>query len=147
MQAFNVQHFMASLPNTRVRMFDFNLAENFNPAAIAKLLISVFPINGTLFYFGNLYAILDKLTEAGVSVQWHRNYNTLVGLTGYVVTRGTDAMLTYVAEDWGYRFDRFTDFDPTSFGTVVPVTADYLSQGLTAAPPPAAASDPGPSSV
>ena len=126
-------------------MVDFNISENFNNEAIAKLLVSVFPINGTLFYFGNLYPILDKLSEAGVTLQWHRNFNALVGLTDYIVKSGTDVMLTYVGEYWGFRFDNYTDIDPDSFAQVVPVTTDYLSQGLTAAPPPAA-SDPGPSS-
>jgi len=31
-------------------MWDFNLTENFNQAALAKLLIAVFPINGTRFF-------------------------------------------------------------------------------------------------
>ena len=49
-------------------MHDFNLARNFNQEALSKLLISVFPIHSILFYFGNLYAILDKLAEEGVTL-------------------------------------------------------------------------------
>ena len=86
---------MASLPNTNFRMWDFNLAENFNQAAIAKLLISVFPINGTRFFFGNMYAILDKLRDDGVKLQFHRAYNGLIGLTGYTINSGSEEALLY----------------------------------------------------
>ena len=144
---------MASLPNTNFRMWDFNLAENFNQAAIAKLLISVFPINGTRFFFGNMYAILDKLRDDGVKLQFHRAYNGLIGLTGYTINEGSEEALIYHGEYWGFRFDYYSDFDPTSFAPVVPITAadlseglaapnQYLAQGLT----PASSSDPGPSS-
>ena len=113
-----VQNFMASLPNTHFFMHDFNLARNFNQEALSKLLISVFPIHSILFYFGNLYAILDKLAEAGVTLTFHRAYNSLIGLTGYTLKTGSDAQLMSIAERWGYRIDQYTDFDPTSFNTL-----------------------------
>ena len=127
-----VQNFMASLPNTHFFMHDFNLARNFNQEALSKLLISVFPIHSILFYFGNLYAILDKLSEAGVTLTFHRAYNSLIGLTGYTLKTGSDAQLMSIAERWGYRIDQYTDFDPTSFNTVIPVTAPILSDALAA---------------
>ena len=98
---------MASLPNTNFRMWDFNLAENFNQAAIAKLLISVFPINGTRFFFGNMYAILDKLRDDGVKLQFHRAYNGLIGLTGYTINEGSEEALIYTMVSIG-------DFDSTT---------------------------------
>ena len=123
---------MASLPNTHFFMHDFNLARNFNQEALSKLLISVFPIHSILFYFGNLYAILDKLAEEGVTLTFHRAYNTLIGLTGYTLKTGSDQQLMSIAEYWGYRIEQYTDFDPTSFSPVIPVTAPILADALAA---------------
>ena len=96
-------HGLSSLiPNTHFFMHDFNLARNFNQDALSKLLISVFPIHSILFYFGNLYAILDKLAEEGVTLTFHRAYNTLIGLTGYTLKTGSDQQLMSIAEYWGY---------------------------------------------
>ena len=118
---------MNTLPNTTIPYFDFNLPQNFNPLALAKLLISVFPINGEPFYFGNMYPILDKLKDAGVKLQWHRAYNALDGLTGYTIFSGSPDTMYQIAEHWGYTFEQYSCFDPSGFAPEQP-------QGTAVAP-------------
>ena len=69
-----------------------------------------------------------------MTLTFHRAYNSLIGLTGYTLKTGSDAQLMSIAEHWGYRIDQYTDFDPTSFNTVIPVTAPVLSDALAAQP-------------
>ena len=134
---------MNTLPNTTIPHFDFNLPQNFNPLALAKLLISVFPINGEPFYFGNMYPILDKLKDAGVKLQWHRAYNALDGLTGYTITEGSPDTMYQIAEHWGFTFEQYSSFDPSGFAPEQP--AAPMAQG-TAVPNPYSSSVVGPSS-
>ena len=151
-QASYILRFMNSLPNTTVPFVDFNLPNNFNPLALAKLLVCVFPINGDMFFYGNMYPILEKLLEGGVKLLWHRAFNTLDGLTGYTIIEGSGQELIRIAEYWGFNFEHYDDFDPASFSPVHPpaltqgtaVPNQYLAQGLT---PPASSSVAGPSSA
>ena len=151
-QATYIQRFMNSLPNTTVPIVDFHLPHNFNPRALAKLLVCVFPINGDMFFYGNMYPILDKLIEGGVKLLWHRAFNTLDGLTGYTIIEGVGQDLIRIAEYWGFNFEHYDDFDAASFNPVQPaamaqhtaVPNPYVAQGLT---PPVSSSGVGPSSA
>ena len=111
---------MNSLPNTSIPHFDFNLAQNFNPRALPKLLISVFPIGGESFFFGNMYPILEKLKAGGVKLLWHKAYNALDGLTGYTILEGAPESVIQIAEYWGFTFEHYSSFDPYEFAPVQP---------------------------
>ena len=122
-QAIYIQRFMHTLPNTTIPIFDFNLPHNFNPRALAKLLVCVFPINNEPFFYGNMYPILEKLKEGGVKLLWHRAFNTLDGLTGYTIKEGSEDALIRIAEYWGFNFEHYDDFDESSFTAVQPATS------------------------
>ena len=133
---------MNTLPNTSIPYFDFNMPQNFNPLALAKLLISVFPINGEPFYFGNMYPILNKLKDGGVKLLWHKAYNALDGLTGYTIIEGSPDSMFQIAESWGFTFEHYSSFDPYGFAPVQP--AAPMAQGTV--PNPYSSSVAGPSS-
>ena len=135
---------MITLPNTSIPYFDFNMPQNFNPRALAKLVISVFPINGEPFYFGNMYPILNKLKDGGVKLLWHKAYNALDGLTGYtIIDEGSPDSMFQIAESWGFTFEHYSSFDPYGFAPVQPAAP---AQGTEVPTPPVSSSVAGPSS-